>query len=230
MKVKIGMISDTHNLHNHLLAYWFDAGVLNELEQCDILLHAGDSTSRGYRQEVISFLEWFNDFKCSHKAFISGNHDFFFEKDQEAVNEVLSQFPNITYLNDSGCEFMGLKIWGSPVQPWFHDWAFNRRGADIVKHWDMIPEDTDILITHGPPKNILDEVAPRFYGFNESPNVGCPYLLDRVNIINPRIHLFGHIHEGHGTYDGVKTKFVNASSVTETYKPTNKPVIMTIDV
>jgi hypothetical protein len=66
--------------------------------------------------------------------------------------KLLAEYPTVIYLNDSGVEIDGLKFWGSPVQPYFHNWAFNRIGDDICKHWELIPLDTDILITHGPVK------------------------------------------------------------------------------
>lgn len=122
---------------------------------------------------------------------------------------------------------MGLKFWGSPIQPWFHDWAFNRwRGSltegSIKKHWDMIPDDTDVLITHGPPKGFGDRPFGR-----EKP-VGCDDLLAAVLRIKPKLHVFGHIHGGYGfdVFNG--TIFLNASSVDEAYKPVNSPVVFDI--
>ncbi|MFN8395634.1 MAG: metallophosphoesterase [Bacteroidia bacterium] len=114
-------------------------------------------------------------------------------------------FDNVIYLNDSGVEIEGVKIWGSPIQPWFFDWAFNRqRGADIAKHWALIPEDTDILVTHGPPYGILDRT-------DDGKLVGCEELIKVVERIRPKIHVFGHIHEAHGSLIKDGTHYVNAS-------------------
>ena len=119
-------ISDTHGKHNHL-----------DLPEGDILLHAGDVSRIGKRKEIEKFLRWFSAQPHPHKVFVAGNHDYFFEDAHpEIVDYVLPD--NIHYLNDSGVEIEGIKIWGSPVQPWFYDWAFNRqRGAEIRKHWHL---------------------------------------------------------------------------------------------
>ena len=164
--MKITCISDTHNQHSHIPPDWLEGG--------DVLVHAGDVSGRGSLKEVEAFMEWFNELPYTHKIFIAGNHDFWFEKVSTfAVNEMLAEkYPNITYLNDSGVEIDGVKFWGSPVQPWFYDWAFNRVGTDICRHWDMIPLDIDVLVTHGPMKGILDMTL-------RGVSTGCPYLLEK---------------------------------------------------
>jgi hypothetical protein len=112
-----------------------------------------------------------------------------------------------------------LVIYGTPWQPEFFNWAFNLpRGEKLKEKWDMIPVDTDILITHGPPFGKLDYVR---YG-NE--NVGCEELMKRVEEIKPKIHVFGHIHEGYGyVFDG-NTHYINASVLNDRYEYRNKPV------
>jgi Icc-related predicted phosphoesterase len=203
--MKITLISDTHTKHEKL-----------KLPGGDLLIHAGDVSSRGYTDEIGSFLKWFAAQQYKHKIFISGNHDFFFERQpKEIVDSLIPE--GVIYLNDSGCEVEGIKIWGSPVQPWFYDWAFNRkRGADIKKHWDLIPDNTEILITHGPPHDVLDQTV-------HGDRVGCTDLLDAVKRIKPKLHVFGHIHEAHGhkLIDGVD--FYNASVLDENYLLVNDP-------
>ncbi|HXN74932.1 MAG TPA: hypothetical protein VN855_00385, partial [Candidatus Acidoferrum sp.] len=126
----------------------------------------------------------------------------------------------IFLLNDSGIEVEGIKIWGSPVQPFFHDWAFNRRrGAEIKKHWDLIPEDTEILVTHGPPLGILDVTI------RNGEHVGCADLMDKILISQIKLHTFGHIHEGHGYKYQDGRVFVNASVLDSRYKMiSGKPI------
>jgi Icc-related predicted phosphoesterase len=127
----------------------------------------------------------------------------------------------ITYLNDSGCEIDGVKFWGSPITPWFHNWAFNRmRGAEIKEHWNLIPDNTNVLITHGPP-----------YGFGDRPfgkhdRVGCEDLMSVVNRVKPKLHVFGHIHGSAGEQFFNGTHFVNASVVNEIYSVVNSPVVV----
>jgi len=215
--MKITTISDTHNQHLHIPSDWLEGG--------DVLIHAGDVSGRGTQKEIEEFLQWFNELPYTHKIMIPGNHDFWFEKvNNFVVNEMLSEkYPNIIYLNDSGVEIEGIKFWGSPVQPWFYDWAFNRVGADICKHWDLIPLDTQVLITHGPMKGFLDMTL-------RGVSTGCPYLLEKVSEIKDlKLFVCGHIHEAYGRIDfpdgGV---FVNASTLNFNYNVQNKPIVVEI--
>jgi len=210
--MKLVIISDTHGRHDDV-----------ELPEGDILIHCGDVSSRGTKSEIVDFLNWFSLQTHKHKIFIAGNHDFFFEKESE--DTIASTIPsNVIYLNDSGCTIKGLNIWGSPVQPEFLNWAFNRKpGNDIKKHWDLIPDNTDILITHGPPYEIFDKTK-------RGSNVGCDELRKTVFRIKPKIHAFGHIHEGYGYYTDKEITFVNASLLNHKYYYTNDPVIIELDL
>lgn len=215
--MKITCISDTHNQHLHIPPDWLEGG--------DVLVHAGDVSGRGTLKEIEAFLEWFNEQPYTHKIFIAGNHDFWFEKTTGfVVNEMLQEkYPNVKYLNDSGIEIDGVKFWGSPVQPWFYDWAFNRVGTDICQHWDMIPLDTDVLIVHGPMKGILDMTL-------RGVSTGCPYLLEKsAEMTNLKLFVCGHIHEAYGKFEfpdgGV---FVNASTLNFNYNVQNKPIVVEI--
>jgi len=209
--MKITCISDTHNQHNNIPSKYLTGG--------DCIIHSGDVSGRGSRVEVEAFLAWYNELPYTHKILIAGNHDFFFEEAPEyEIEAVLAKYPNITYLNDSGVEIEGLKIWGSPVQPWFYSWAFNRKGTDICPHWDMIPLDTDILITHGPAKGYLDLTL-------HGDVTGCPYLLEKISeLTNLKLFVHGHIHEAYGRVDfpdgGV---FLNASVLNARYVMSNLP-------
>lgn len=204
--MKIVAISDTHGLHHQL-----------QLPKGDILLHSGDVAKRGSEQEIVAFLNWFSQQDFQYKIFIAGNHDFYFEETPAAAIAALIP-ANVIYLNDSGVTIEGINIWGSPVQPRFFDWAFNRdRGADIDRHWQLIPENTDILLTHGPPKGILDKT---FQGLE----VGCEMLLNRIEQIQPKYNVFGHIHEGYGQVTKNNIHFINASVVNLRYMVVNPPV------
>ncbi len=199
-------ISDTHGQHHNL-----------NLPPTDILIHAGDISKRGGLNEVLDFLDWFVQQEATHKIFIAGNHDFFFERASEA--EVKAILPgSITYLHNSGVEINGLKIWGSPITPWFYDWAFNRqRGVDINKYWQRIPDDIDMLITHGPPFGIMDRT-------HRNEEVGCEDLLRKVQEIQPKLHVFGHIHEGYGVKQLDGTTYINASVLDVKYNQVNQPI------
>ena len=208
--MKIIVISDTHGQHDQL-----------SLPKGDMIIHAGDVSSRGHKSEVDRFLRWYSQLDYQYKIFIAGNHDFYFENAPE--QEIKELIPNnLIYLNDSSVEIEGLKIWGSPVQPWFYNWAFNRqRGADIKKHWDLIPGDTDLLITHGPPLGRLDATA-------RGEAVGCKDLLDKTLIIKPRFHVFGHIHEAYGRTKENDIEFINASVLNLQYQMVNPAIILEV--
>ena len=204
--MKFVIISDTHGQHKNLT-----------LPKGDVIIHAGDISQRGKESEIIDFLNWFKDLDFKYKIFIAGNHDFFFEETSEKdIQRIIPE--NIIYLCDSGVEVENIKIWGSPITPWFYDWAFNRpRGAQIALHWQLIPHDTDILITHGPVFGQLDKTT-------RGENVGCEDLLHAIDKIKPKIHICGHIHEGYGQTTSSKTKFINASVLDEKYGLTNPPI------
>jgi Icc-related predicted phosphoesterase len=219
MKKRITFISDTHTKHEKLTGF---------LKGGDMLIHAGDLTSRGYITEIENFMKWYDNINnYDTKVFIAGNHDFGFQDENQKLRGLLTGYKNIDYLEDElmmvGEDYDNMvKIWGSPWQPEFHNWAFNLpRGEKIKEKWDMIPVDTDILITHGPPMGKLDYVP------YDSINVGCEELMRRVSEIKPKIHVFGHIHEGHGyVFDGT-THYINAANLNGRYEFRNKP--LTID-
>ena len=219
MKMRITFISDTHTKHNQ---------ITNFLTGGDLLIHAGDLTSRGYTTEIENFAKWYDGIdNYDTKMFICGNHDFGFQDDPEKIKGLLTGYKTIDYLQD---DWMGIgedvdtmiKIWGSPWQPEFHNWAFNLpRGEKIMEKWNLIPKDVDILVTHGPAFGKLDFVP------YDGLNVGCEDLLIKIQEIKPKIHVCGHIHEGFGyVFDGT-THFINAAVLNGRYEFRNKP--LTID-
>jgi len=216
-------ISDTHNKHH---------GVGVSSNGGDIIFHTGDATSQGGEWEIIRFLDWYSKLNYTHKVFTPGNHDFGFEKEPEKYKKMFKE-AGVHLLIDSGVTLDGIKIWGSPVTPWFHNWAFNRarNGSEaalhnvdyIFPHWDMIPNNLDVLLTHGPPYMILDELQ-YIDGTPKGQFIGCEDLLKRIKEVKPKIHAFGHIHCGYGTKEEDGTLFINAASLDESYSPGNKPI------
>jgi len=218
-KWKITCISDTHNKHKQLDGF---------LPGGDILIHAGDSTGRGYKKELESFFKWYDGIDSyDHKLFIAGNHDFGFQDFPEEYKGILTGYKTIEYLQDDlvvlgegEMEYVDMvKVWGTPWQPEFHNWAFNvPRGEALKEKWDLIPNNTDILIVHGPPYGKLD-----FVPF-DSVNVGCEELMKKIEEIKPKIVVCGHIHESRGyVFDG-NTHYINASVLDGNYIYKNKPV------
>lgn len=207
---RIVCLSDTHNSNGQIA-----------VPEGDILIHAGDATITGTVEEIALFNEWFATLPHSFKIFVAGNHDWLFEIDNKFAISLLNK--KIIYLQDSFVEIENLKIYGSPWQPRFFDWAFNlTRGAEIAEKWKLIPTDTDVLITHGPPFGILD-LTPR------GDNAGCEELRKRVEEIRPKAHIFGHIHCGYGSKDHFGVKFINASNCDESYEPSNPPIVFDIE-
>jgi Icc-related predicted phosphoesterase len=186
----------------------------------DVLIHAGDITSRGYYSDVKKFNKVMGELNHKHKIIIAGNHDFCFEENRRKAESRLS---NCIYLHDSEVVIDGVKFYGSPWQPRFYDWAFNLdRGEPLREKWRRIPLSTDILITHGPPLNHGDRNQ-------RGEPVGCKDLLERVEEVKPKLHIFGHIHEAYGVSRNDYTLFLNASICTFKYELVNKPLVYDYD-
>ena len=209
--MKLTFISDTHSKHHDL-----DTG------SGDILIHCGDFTCRGDLQDTIEFAEFLSVQNFTHKMVIAGNHDKCFEDKRRLRAETILSDHGIIYLNDSGITIDNVNFWGSPVQPEFFNWAFNRqRGVELLQHWMLIPENIDVLITHGPAYSILDLCT-------DGRKVGCEDLLRTIQRIKPKVHAFGHIHESYGQYEHNGTLSVNACNLNEYYQLRNPPIMVEI--
>jgi len=205
--MRIVCLSDSHGQHRNLTV---PAG--------DLLIHAGDFTKRGRAPEVEDFLDWLDRLPHPHKVFVGGNHDFLLEDEPDRFRQMIPG--TCIYLNDAAATVAGLTLWGSPITPFFFDWAFNRnRGADIRRHWDRIPAGVDVLVTHGPPHGVLD-------GTVRGQRVGCEELLVAVQRLKPRLHVFGHIHEAYGQVEKAGTRYVNASVLDANYRHVNPPIVL----
>lgn len=185
-------MADTHLYHQDL-----------EVPEGDVLVHAGDMTRSGTPVQLAEVAAWLRGFSHPHKIVVAGNHDRALEYDPVSAR---SLFDGLTYLQDASVTIDGVKFYGSPWQPEFHSWAFNLpRGPEIAKRWAAIPDDTDVLITHGPPRGIGDRC-----GMDE--RAGCEDLLARVRVVKPRLHLFGHIHQDRGQWTIGDTHFANVTT------------------
>jgi Icc-related predicted phosphoesterase len=208
------------------------------LEGGDLLIVAGDLTARDTQDEWAEYFLWQGKLPYKKIVFVGGNHDNRLEK-----VDMLFYSPEgrVQYLCDSGTEFEGLKIWGSPWTLTFpginpHCTAFTSTEEELEAKFAMIPDDIDILVTHGPPYGLMDEVDEVTKWGTKQFNAGSRSLLKKVFQIRPKLHVFGHIHEGYGKHDHVPRegsseelgitpiKFVNCSHVNERYQPVNKPV------
>lgn len=208
--MKIIAISDTHERHS-----------LIALPDGDVLVHAGDITKNGSVDAIRDFAAWMHEAPHKHKIVIAGNHDFCFEDERSSEAEEVLRQSGIIYLRDSGVTIEGVTFWGSPWQPWYHNWAFNlERGDEIAEKWRLIPDDTNVLITHGPPYDISDLTI-------DGLRVGCEELSKRIGHLHYlKLHIFGHIHEGYGIVKLGGVTYANASICNVRYKPLNAPLII----
>ena len=179
-------ISDTHGYH-YMIPYDRFIGV-------DLLIHSGDESNwkDPYKnlQECLDFIEWYKSIPVKHKIFVAGNHSTAIER--RLIVKADFEKAGIIYLENEEVIIEGLKIYGSPYTPSFGSgWAFNKDRAKISRVWENIPDDTDILVTHGPPKGILDLSYNRN---NELEFCGDLSLKKRIKAIQPKLVCFGHIH------------------------------------
>lgn len=174
-------------------------GTLPTVPTCDLLLLGGDlcpisdhrPAFQGHWLDT-TFRRWLHDVPARKVIGVCGNHDFVFERDPHLVPRDLPW----TYLQDAGTTWEGLTFWGTPWQPWFHNWAFNLYEPELLPKWAMIPAGTDVLVLHGPPHGYGDGVP---HG-GEVEHTGSPGLLDRIKAVAPKLAIFGHIHEGRGEW------------------------------
>lgn len=228
---RIVCISDTHGIHKKI----------PPLPEGDILIHAGDFTGWGTYSEIEQFAEWFgNQQEMAHKFVIAGNHD------EEAQDTTLMKklFGNhgISYLKDSYNVYWGqskaFKIYGTPYTPEFCGWHFMEYEHELRERYAKIPDDTNILITHGPPANILDQsgitisyewdpITLSEKRIRENNRAGSTALAMRIQQLPAlKLNVFGHIHAGRGVLRQDGVCYVNASCLGENYEPVQDTAIV----
>lgn len=215
--MKLCLISDTHTKHQYIGIKKYEA---------DVLIHCGDITGNGGIAAITDFLDWFADLnQFRHKIFIAGNHDWLFERNNSLARELVKDVGvnDIVYLENEEVVIDGIKFYGTPVQPPFMNWAFNVHEPKLTEYWKIIPDDTDVLITHSPPYMIGDYVP--WSAKHEGSQSLYREVVDRIK---PRLHCFGHIHEGYGVVNMDDIKFVNASCLDADYMAVNEPIIVEI--
>jgi Icc-related predicted phosphoesterase len=208
--MKIVAVSDLH-------------GMLPDIPPCDLLLLAGDITpvknhEVGFQARWLGseFRRWLECQPARKVVGVAGNHDFIFEKAPELVPPDLPW----TYLQDALLGWEGLRIYGTPWQPWFFDWAFNLDEEDLRPKWERIPLGTDILVLHGPPHGYGDGVPERG---GRVRHCGSPSLLEHIELIRPKLVVYGHIHEGRGEWRLGDTVLANVTQVDADYYPVYAP-------
>jgi len=208
--VRIVACSDTHNRHNEVV-----------VPPGDVFVHTGDFCGRGTLDEVRLFGAWLAELPHRHKIVIAGNHDWPF---QHSPREARALLGDCIYLQDEAHEAAGLRFYGSPWQPVFFNWAFNLpRGPELAAKWARIPEDTEVLLTHGPPQGIGDRTA-------DGENAGCDDLRRRIARVQPKVHIFGHIHEAYGRRSQGGITYVNACTCDLSYRAVNPAVVVDVQI
>lgn len=225
---KIIIISDTHGLHNKI-----------NIPDGDILIHCGDWTNRGTIPEMESFLSWFTNLPQKTKIFIAGNHSVGLdtyprrEKRLALIKSYLARHNNLHYLEHESAIINDIKFFGSPFSPTYSSgWAFNvARGPELAAKWSDIPDDTEILITHGPGYGMLDFVQDAPWNSGRDLHQGCEELTKRIKQLSKlKLHCAGHLHINEGPQTAVVNgiTFVNASICNDFHQPINAPVIIDI--
>jgi Icc-related predicted phosphoesterase len=207
-------------------------GNLPEIPSADLLIIGGDIFPLSSDHSIVfqrswletNFATWAQNLDVGNIVLIAGNHDFLFETSLFGGAEGMSEYweqrvsPNIIYLQDSMCSFDdGLSIWGTPWSLNFGPWAFMGSEKELSEKYEKIPQDVDIVVSHTP-----------MYGFGDhcldGKDAGSKSLLTKMNEIQPRLFVCGHIHEGAGFYRYGDTKIINASLLDPYYKVTNLPI------
>lgn len=173
--------------------------------KADVLTISGDLTIGGKIEELVAFRRWLVAQPQKHKVIIAGNHDFCFQDKRSIEAQTIMGGDGIVYLQDQEVTIDGVRFYGSPWQPWFHDWAFNlERGAVIAKKWAMIPDDVDVLLVHGPPQGYGDKTT-------NGDSAGCEELLKTIDQRRPKVVCYGHIHEDTGVWKRGDSILANCS-------------------
>lgn len=232
-EITIAAISDTHTLHDQIT-----------VPECDILIHAGDYSGKGSVADTVEFGRWFGRQPARYKILVPGNHDIIF---QRSFYEAKAYLPaDVIVLVDNLVTIEGLNIYGTPWTPFFYDWAFNGLefepgdGNDyeggpgrfavpdadhplMARVFSKIPENTDVLICHGPPKGILDNIR-------DFKRIGSQCLMNAIKRVKPKIFICGHAHDGHGYHELPETDCYNVACCNELYKIANQPTIIKVNV
>lgn len=214
--MKIVAISDVHGRQNKIT-----------IPECDILISCGDYSFRGEHHMVRDYHKWLDKQPAKHIISVQGNHEVMVQRDFQLMKAAAVEMcPRVHFVEEGLVEVEGIRIWCSAWTPFFHDWAYNAfRGPDIQAHWDLIPNDIQILVTHGPPAGVLDETI-RANGDPTGEHVGCEDLAEAIRRVKPDLHFFGHIHCGHGQLHRDGVSYYNVSICDEMYVASNPVTIV----
>lgn len=202
-------------------------GALPTVPEADILVVAGDISPIDYDREIDKVIDWFDsDFvewirstPTKYKVFIAGNHDFAIQKELKYFKEYVDP-EDLLFLHDSEAEIEGINFYGIPWVPNLVGWAFYGDSQTLTDKYGLVPEGTDVVISHGPPYGVADRVMSAMH-----PHVGAAQADLMIRDINPKHFVCGHIHEGYGHYELEGTHIWNVAIMDAFYYPSNAPVV-----
>ncbi|PZD78785.1 metallophosphatase domain-containing protein [Mesonia sp. K7] len=204
--MKLVCIADTHSKEKELF-----------IPHGDVLIHAGDYSHLGRKKETNHFFDWLIAQPHTYKIVVAGNHDYYLEKMYDDFSE-LNLPKNIHILHNKEIIIKGKRFYGSPNTNLGKSWAFGLTVPEMENNWKKIPENTDVVITHMPPYDVLDHTR-----YN---HIGCNYLRNVIKKIKPKYHIFGHAHENYGKVTLGETTFINATSFDNKLISKNPPIVL----
>lgn len=213
--MRIVALADTHGRHNKITS----------IPNGDMVIHAGDFTGTGSPEEVMEFAGWFSKLPHPRKVLVAGNHDFCLDPHNRFVEGVFASLGILYLCNRSVQTPDGLVIYGSPMTPEFGSWAFMDADKLLGFYWRDMPQEVDILVTHGPPYEILDRTV-----LGGGSPAGSRTLREKVEQVRPKVHIFGHIHEGYGGTPRNGIMFYNVSVMDERYRLTNPATVIEVEL
>ena len=218
--MKIACISDTHTLHRRMKF---------RVPEADVLVHAGDMTNIGRPDELKLFAGWMAEQPHNYKLAICGNHERMVSGNTSYVEDLFADF-GIQLIHNKTVEIAGIKFYGEPRTPEFFDWGWMyKRGSEAAAIWSQMPDDTDVLVCHGPPLGYVD-MCPDWADRTALVHVGCKEQMDRLHQVKPKYVICGHIHESYGFTKYSYGYVINASICTNRYKPDNPPIVIDTDL
>lgn len=228
--MKVIIMGCIHEQHEQLNPWMID-----NIDDTDYIIVTGDVANSSVASinynPMMNFLEWLNGWNVP-SIFVPGNHDTSYQAnmvdsiDMENLNNITPLIHESVTINVGDESY---NVFGSPYTPAFGEgWAYNVKRNKLDKYWAEIPDNTDIIITHGPPKGVRD-LTDDSYGSGGKIQVGCKSLLNHVHRVKPIIHCFSHLHDekdiyNHGISEMWGTKFINCSIVDLRHSVINNPI------
>ena len=206
--MKLIVLSDNHTNYDF------------ETPEGDVLIHCGDFTDTGKPSEIEKFRDYLKEQPHRHKLFIFGNHE---KVDREVKYwiDYLEDGTGATCIHEKLVCINGINFFGSSYTPKFMNWAFMQTDGTRKRYWENMVEDMDVLVTHGPPRGIMDKIESGI-------EIGCEYLRKFVDRVKPKYHFFGHNHAGAGIQTNSDTLFINAALLTEHYQKFRPPIVVNL--